>query len=222
MIVIIGAGIAGLTCAKYLKDRGIETLILEASDNVGGRVRTDVVNGFKLDRGFQVLLTSYPEAKKLLNYDDLQFKNLPSGARIRNGDDFFVMPNPLKDILTAPQALVSPVGSLFDKLKVLQLNFQTRNAAEPNDVSDSQSNESTVAFLKNYGYSDTIINQFFRPFFGGVFFERELANKFQFLQVFIRPVCDGRCRRASKRNAGDSRTNRGTFIAAADSAQHVG
>ena len=191
MIVIIGAGIAGLTCAKYLKDRGIEALILEASDNVGGRVRTDVVNGFKLDRGFQVLLTSYPEAKKLLNYDDLRVKNLPSGARIRNGDDFFVMPNPLKDILTAPQALFSPVGGLLDKLKVLQLNFQMRNAAEPNDVSDSQSNESTIAFLKNYGYSDTIINQFFRPFFGGVFLERELQTNSSFFKFLYDQFATG-------------------------------
>ncbi len=87
MIIIIGAGIAGLTCAKYLKDKGVESLILEAADDVGGRVRTDVVNGFKLDRGFQVLLTSYPEAKKLLNYDDLWLKNLPSGAYVGTASD---------------------------------------------------------------------------------------------------------------------------------------
>ncbi len=173
---------AGLTCAKYLKDRGIEALILEAADGVGGRVRTDTVNGFRLDRGFQVLLTSYPEAKKLLDYDDLRFKNLPSGARIRRGDDFFVMPNPLKNILTAPQALFAPVGSLFDKIKVLQLSFETRNAAEPDDVSNSKSNESTIAFLKDYGYSETIINQFFRPFFGGVFLERELETNSSFFK----------------------------------------
>ncbi len=174
---------AGLTCAKYLKDRGVETLILEASDAVGGRVRTDVVKGFKLDRGFQVLLTSYPEVEKLLNYNDLRLQNLPSGARVRSGDDFFVMPNPLKNILTAPQALFSPVGSLFDKIKVLQLNLETRNAAEP-DFSNLESNDSTVSFLKNYGFSDKMINRFFVPFFGGVFLERELktnASYFKFL-----------------------------------------
>ena len=183
MIIIIGAGIAGLTCAKYLKDKGVETLILEASDGVGGRVRTDVVKGFKLDRGFQVLLTSYPEAEKLLNYKDLRLENLPSGARVRNGNDFFVMPNPLKDISTAPQALFSPVGSLFDKIKVLQLNLETRNAAEP-DFSNMESNESTFSFLKDYGYSDKMIHRFFVPFFGGVFLERKLktnSNYFKFL-----------------------------------------
>jgi phytoene dehydrogenase-like protein len=183
MIVIIGAGIAGLTCAKYLKDRGVEALILESSDAVGGRVRTDTVKGFKLDRGFQVLLTSYPEAKKLLDYNDLRLQNLPSGARVRTGDDFFVVPNPLKDISTAPQALFSPVGSLLDKLKVLQLNLETRNAAEP-DFSNLESKASTISFLKDYGYSDKMINRFFKPFFRGVFLERELktnSSYFKFL-----------------------------------------
>jgi protoporphyrinogen oxidase len=178
MIVIIGAGIAGLTCAKYLKDKGVEALILEASDGVGGRVRTDNVNGFKLDRGFQVFLTSYPEAQKLLNYSNLRLKTLPSGARIRNGNDFFVMPNPLKDIWTAPQALFSPVGSLFDKMKILQLNSKTRNAIEPN----VKSNETTISFLKNFGCSDVILNNFFKPFMGGVFLEEELQTDSSFFK----------------------------------------
>lgn len=190
MIVIVGAGIAGLTCAKYLKDRGVEALILEASDAVGGRVRTDTVKGFKLDRGFQVLLTSYPEAKKLLNYDDLQFQYVPSGARIRNGNDFFVMPNPLKNILAAPQALFSPVGSLFDKIKVLQLNLETKNAAEP-DESNLKRGESTVSFLKNYGYSDAIINRFFKPFFRGVFLEKELATDSSFFKFLYNQFASG-------------------------------
>jgi phytoene dehydrogenase-like protein len=175
---------------QILKDKGVDALILEASDGVGGRVRTDVVDGFRLDRGFQVLLTSYPEAKKLLNYDDLRLVNLPSGARVRCGDDFFVMPNPLKDILTAPQALLSPVGNLLDKIKVLQLNLETGNAAEPDD-SSSKSNESTLAFLKNYGYSETIINRFFVPFFRGVFLEEKLATDSSFFKFLYNQFASG-------------------------------
>jgi protoporphyrinogen oxidase len=190
MIVIIGAGIAGLTCAKYLKDAGIEATILEASDAVGGRVRTDVVDGFKLDRGFQVLLTAYPEACKLLNYKDLRFKIMPSGARIRRGNDFFVMPNPLKNIETAPQALFAPVGNFWDKLKVLQLNLSVRNALPP-DASKPQKAQTTLEFLKEFGYSDTIIERFFRPFFRGVFLEKGLKTDATFFKFLFRQFAQG-------------------------------
>ncbi len=190
MIVIIGAGIAGLTCAKYLKDVGIDATILEASDAVGGRVRTDIVDGFKLDRGFQVLLTAYPEARKLLNYKDLRFRIMPSGARIRHGNDFFIMPNPLKNIETAPQALFAPVGNFWDKLKVLQLNLSVRNALPP-DASDAQKPQTTRAFLTEFGYSETIIERFFRPFFRGVFLEKGLKTDAIFFKFLFRQFAQG-------------------------------
>jgi phytoene dehydrogenase-like protein len=190
MIVIIGAGIAGLTCAKYLKDKGIEAAILEAADGIGGRVRTDIIDGFRLDRGFQVLLTSYPEARRLLNYNDLHLKTLPSGARIRHGNDFFVMPNPLKNITTAPQALFAPVGTFWDKLKVLQLNLKVANAQEPNGEYD-KSTQNTMSFLKEFGYSDTIIERFFRPFFRGVFLEKELKTDATFFKFLFRQFAEG-------------------------------
>ena len=67
-VIIVGAGVAGMACAVTLAEKGIPFQILEASDGVGGRVRTDVVDGFLLDRGFQIFLTSYPEAQRLLDY----------------------------------------------------------------------------------------------------------------------------------------------------------
>ncbi len=190
MVVIIGAGIAGLTCAKYLKDKGVEAIILEASDNIGGRVRTDTVEGFQLDRGFQVLLTSYPEARKLLNYSSLRLKKMPSGARIRRGNRFFVMPNPLKNITTTPQALFAPVGNFWDKLRVLQLNLSVSNASDPTDE-DTQSAQTTLAFLKEFGYSDTIIARFFRPFFRGVFLERDLQTDATYFKFLFRQFAQG-------------------------------
>lgn len=190
MIVIIGAGISGLTCAKYLKDKGIEAMVLEASDNVGGRVRTDKVDGFILDRGFQVLLTSYPEAIKLLDYKALKLKVLPSGARIRMGNHYHVMPNPLKKWTTAPQALLAPVGNLWDKLKVLQLNLSLRNSVEPNEAA-SVKKQTTLSFLKEFGYSDTIINRFFKPFFRGVFLEKDLKTDAQFFKFLFSQFAKG-------------------------------
>jgi len=190
MIVIIGAGIAGLTCAKYLKDSGIEAVVLEASDGVGGRVRTDMVGGFTLDRGFQVLLTAYPEARNLLDYKALNLKILPSGARIRMGDHFHVMPNPLKNWTTAPQALFAPVGNLWDKIKVLQLNLSLRNAPEPTAV-PAHDPQTTLEFLKEFGYSDTIINRFFKPFFRGVFLEKDLKTDAEFFKFLFSQFAKG-------------------------------
>ena len=78
-VVIVGAGLSGLTCAKELHAKGVEFVLLEASDAVGGRVRTDEVDGFLLDRGFQVLLTAYPEAARQLNYGSLDLKPFEPG-----------------------------------------------------------------------------------------------------------------------------------------------
>ena len=81
-VVIIGAGLAGLCCARTLHQAGIPSLILEASDGVGGRVRTDRMEGFVLDRGFQVLQTAYPEARRVLNYPALRLKSFYPGALV--------------------------------------------------------------------------------------------------------------------------------------------
>jgi len=71
-IVVVGAGLAGLACARYLCGSGRRVSVLEASDDVGGRVRTDEVEGFRLDRGFQVLFTAYPECGRLVDLETLR------------------------------------------------------------------------------------------------------------------------------------------------------
>ncbi len=190
MVVIIGAGIAGLTCAKYLKDRGIDSVLVEASDAVGGRVRTDIVDGFRLDRGFQVFLTSYPEAQDLLCYPELQLKSFQSGALIRKSGQFFTMPNPLKNLLTAPQALMAPVGSLADKLNLLRLTQQVKHRS--NQVLLEETKEmSTLDFLQDFGYSETVIANFFRPFFGGVFLDPNLQTSAQLFQFLFKQFAQG-------------------------------
>lgn len=79
-VLIIGAGLAGLSCARLLQENDVHFQILEASDGVGGRIRTDHVDGFLLDRGFQVFLTAYPEAQRVLNYPLLDLKTFSHGA----------------------------------------------------------------------------------------------------------------------------------------------
>jgi phytoene dehydrogenase-like protein len=190
MVIIIGAGIAGLTCAKYLKDRGIQSLILEASDGVGGRVKTDVHEGFLLDRGFQILLTAYPEAQRLLNYQTLDLQAFKSGAIIRDiqNNDFSIMANPFKEPSKIWSSLTSNVGTLADKMRILRLILETGNVQE--EVFENKS-ISTIEYLRNYGFSDNMIQQFFRPFFGGVFLENELSTSANFFKYIFGKFYEG-------------------------------
>jgi phytoene dehydrogenase-like protein len=190
MIIIIGAGVAGLTCAKYLKDRGIQSLILEASDGVGGRVRTDVYEGFLLDRGFQILLTAYPEAQRLLNYENLDLKAFKSGAMIRDArkNAFSILANPFKEPSQLLPSMFSKVGSLADKLRVLRMVMDTNNVQE--EVFENKG-ISTMEYLQNYGFSDEMIRDFFKPFFGGVFLENELVTSSNFFKYTFGKFYEG-------------------------------
>ncbi|WP_026994435.1 NAD(P)/FAD-dependent oxidoreductase [Flectobacillus major] len=191
MILIIGAGIAGLTCAKKLKERGINALIVEASDAIGGRVRTDSENGFLLDRGFQILLTAYPEAQHLLNYDSLDLKAFQSGALIKvdnQPQSFEILSNPFQQPSTLFQSLFSKIGSLTDKLRILRLVIDTQNLS---DEILTYQGISTIDFLRNYGFSESFIQQFFMPFFGGVFLENDLATSSSFFRYIFGKFYEG-------------------------------
>jgi phytoene dehydrogenase-like protein len=190
MVIIVGAGIAGLTCAKYLKDRGIQSLILEASDGIGGRVRTDKLDGFLLDRGFQILLTAYPEAQRLLDYQQLDLKAFTSGALIRDNqkNNFSIVGNPFKEPSKIWSSLTSNVGTFTDKIRVLRLILDTNDVQE--EIFEKQG-ISTLDYLRNYGFSDNMIQQFFRPFFGGVFLENELSTSSNFFKYIFGKFYEG-------------------------------
>ena len=119
--LIIGAGLAGLTAARVLKLAGRKVKIIEASDEPGGRVRTDEVNGFLLDRGFQVFLAAYPEAKRFLDYKALDLKSFSPGSIILNASGIDEIGDPLREASSLIRTLKSPIGTLSDKLRLLVL-----------------------------------------------------------------------------------------------------
>ena len=185
---------AGLTCAVYLKQAGVDALVLDAADDVGGRVRTDVVDGFRLDRGFQILLTAYPEARRLLNYDALDLQRFRSGALIRDqapgaSSPWMTLLNPLREPLSVFRTLASPVGTLGDKLRILAL--VRRTLALPVDELFRQTPTTTLSLLHEIGFSDRMINGFFRPFFGGVFLEDALTTSSNFFEFCFRMFVEG-------------------------------
>ena len=183
-VVIIGAGMAGLTCAVYLKQAGIPALVLEAADGVGGRVRTDVVEGFRLDRGFQILLTAYPEARQLLDYAALDLRSFRPGALIRDRDSWLPFVNPLQEPRSVIKTLTSPVGTFPDKLRIAQLMLRTKRLTV-NELFQ-QTPITTQAFLQRIGFSQKMIDLFFRPFFGGVFLEDALTTSSNFFEFCFR------------------------------------
>eukprot|EP00951_Prasinocladus_malaysianus_P008777 scaffold63851_cov37-Prasinocladus_malaysianus.AAC.1 len=95
-VVVVGAGIAGLACARALTQAGLSVVLIEAAEEVGGRVRTDEVDGFKLDHGFQIFLTSYPEARSVLDYDKLDLKPFYAGALVHWNGGFHRVADPVR------------------------------------------------------------------------------------------------------------------------------
>ncbi len=190
-IIIIGAGLAGLACANWLHRAGRSVLVLEAADAVGGRVRTDVTpEGFRLDRGFQILLTDYPEARRMFDYGALNLKKYQSGAVVRLADGReTTLENPLQQPLAAFTALASPIGTLKDKLLIAKLAAELQGQSP--EALLAKPAETTLAFLRRYGWSEQIIDNFFRPFFGGVYLDRELGTASNFFEFVFQQFAKG-------------------------------
>ena len=165
--IIIGAGISGLTAAVYLHKKGFETQIIEASERAGGRIKTDVVNGFRLDRGFQVLLTEYPETKALLDYQKLSLKPFLPGATVLYDGGQLEIADPFRRPSALFSTLFAPVGTLRDKVNTIFLKNKLLKISIPDIF--KQTETETNAQLKKYGFSSKMIDRFYKPFFSGIF-----------------------------------------------------
>ena len=190
-VLIIGAGLAGLSCAWRLTQLGRRCEILEASDGVGGRVRTDVVEGFRLDRGFQVLLTSYPTTASVLDYGQLDLRSFDAGARVRRGGQFHSVYDPLRHPSGAFGAALSPLFTAADKLRFLEL-WANVMAVSPAELLSSGAERTTEAEWVERGFSSKSVEAFLRPFFGGVFLTRQLTPSARFFRYVFRMFATGR------------------------------
>ena len=188
-IHIIGAGISGLIAAQILENHGYHPTIIEASSTVGGRVKSDIVNGYTLDHGFQVLLTSYPAAKKYLNYEALDLQKLLPGATLFKNGKAQTIGDPLRSLSLLFPTLLSTVGTLADKIKILKLNALLKK--KKNTLIFQTEEKTTLQYLKDFGFSDEIITDFFKPFFSGIFLETELETSSRMFEFVYKMFGNG-------------------------------
>lgn len=182
--IIIGAGLSGLACALTLKKAGKTFQIFEASNSVGGRVRTQgSSDGFLYDEGFQVLLSSYPELKNFVELSALNLQKFNSGALIYQGPgQFELLANPLVHPETVIGGLSGSLATVKDQFLVLKLMWKVRSF-QTDSVANS---ESTETYLNKFGFSPKFIEYFWRPFLTGVYLDESLSLPSDFFQFLLR------------------------------------
>ena len=187
--IIIGAGIAGLSCATRLASRGHHVTLLEASDRVGGRIRTDRRDGLTLDHGFQVLLTAYPASRELLDYDRLRLRTFEPGALVRHQGTFRKLGDPWRRPTQIFSTATCPIGTFSDKLRVGRLRLASQRGSL-NELYQRPSIESR-ARLREDGFSTEMVQRFFTPFLGGVFLDESLKTSSRMLEFVFRMFSTG-------------------------------
>lgn len=188
-VLIVGAGLAGLCCARELQANGVSFQIVEASDGIGGRVRTDVVGGFLLDRGFQVLLAAYPEAKRTLDYGRLELKAFLPGVFSWYAGRMNKLVDPWRTSGAWKEALQSEFGTLMDKLRIARLRRRLQSSSIEEIFARPE--KSTKEALQAEGFSSEMIHRFFRPFLGGILLDGELKSSSRMFEFVFKMLSEG-------------------------------
>lgn len=187
--VVVGAGLAGLAAAVTLHDRGHDVTVLEAADAVGGRVRTDEVDGFLLDRGFQVLLTAYPVARRMLDYDDLDLRRFRAGSMVQLEDRRVVVGDPIRRYEDLIGTVTAPIGSVLDKARLLR--WRQKVMAASIDELWRRGEITTSARFADMKFSDAFLGRFLRPLFAGITLDPELEVTSRFTEFVFRMLSEG-------------------------------
>lgn len=188
-VVVAGGGLAGLVAARHLAAGGTDVTVFERRDRVGGRVRTLECDGYRFDRGFQVLFTAYPAVRRELDLETLALRRFAPGATIAGPDGRSVLADPLREPGTIPETLSNPFLSAGDALRVARLWWELRRT-DPDDLfagDDGRIDES----LRDRGFSETFIEGFVAPFYGGITLDRSLSTSRHVFEYTFKTLAAG-------------------------------
>lgn len=194
MIAVVGAGLAGLTCAKLLHEAAGDFVVLEAATEPGGRVRHVRRDGFTLDRGFQVFAESYASLRRHADIPALQPRYFDSGALMWEDGEFFAVRSPMQH----PGAIFSDLGTsafrFADKVKLTSLvsSLILSSDVELMEKCASPDDEPTRAYLERLGFSEEFLRRFAQPFFGGVFIDNDLQTSKGLFWFYLKKLATGR------------------------------
>lgn len=190
-VVIVGAGLAGLASARELCLAGVEVAVLEASDQVGGRVRTDCFDGLQLDRGFQVYNPAYPEAARILDHPALRLRPLASGLGIRLSNGRLMrLGDPRTHLSWGLRGLGPATGSPVAKVRLAR--YLLHIARQPPSALQEEPDVTAREALTQAGISDALVDLLLAPFLTGVFLEPDLATSRRFMDLVLRSFVHGR------------------------------
>ena len=187
-VIIIGAGMSGLSCALMCHQNGLTYKIIEKSNRLGGRVGSIIENGYIFDIGFQVYNTGYKITNSILEIDKLDLFKFKPGAAIYYENKFKIISDPLRDFSKIFSTIRSELLNMSDKIKIFSLKMALSKYSIKEDQSEDKS---TIDFLKEYGFSINAINNFFKPFFSGIFLEKDLDTSSKFFKFVFSKFNNG-------------------------------
>lgn len=188
-VLVVGAGVAGLACAQDLVAAGLRVRVLEASDGVGGRMRTDVRDGFRFDRGFQVVNTSYPQARRRLDLRALSLRPFTPGVLLHTPRGRLRFADPTRTPKSAGDLLPGRLASMRDLAGLVLMTG--RDLLTPPRALKHAPDRTTRTALADAGIGEDLVETFFRPFLSGVFLEDELETSSRFFHLVWRSMLRG-------------------------------
>jgi glycine/D-amino acid oxidase-like deaminating enzyme len=187
-VVVVGGGLAGLECARTLHERGAHVRLVEAADAVGGRMRSEQVDGFTLDRGFQVLNPAYPAVRERVDVAALDLRPLVPGVAVRRDDGLALLADPRR----APHLLRETLGSGYVRPgELVALARWVAPALGPVRRLLAQDDTTLAESLTAHGVDGRIRREVLEPFLAGVLAEDDGSTSAQLVRLLVRMFVAG-------------------------------